>query len=236
MSARLFAFAAAACVLASPAAAAERNFTVTDFRKIRIDGPYTVQLKTGVSPFARVTGSSAAIDGISLEVQGQTLIVHKNPSGWGGYPGAGPGPVEISVGTHDLTNIWINGAGNLKANAVDGPSLDISLGGSGTIAIGQVTVDKLSVGLAGTGTAMLAGTANEASAMIRGTSSLNARSLTVKNAVIGADGAAVVALTAINTAKVNTQGMTTVDLGGNPSCTLNAAGSAVVTGCRKQPN
>jgi hypothetical protein len=235
MSFRLLAFAAAALALPPPAGAAERSLTVTDFSEIRIDGPYTVQLTTGVSPFAKVTGSPAAIDGISVEIEGQTLVIHKDPSGWGGYPGEAPGPVEISAGTHDLSTVWINGAGNLKVNAVDGPSLDISLGGSGTIGVGQITVDQLSIGLAGTGTAMLAGTANEAHAMVRGTSSLDARSLTVKNATIGADGAAVVKLTATNTAKVNTQGMTTVDLGGSPSCTVTAAGSAVVSGCRKQP-
>ncbi len=236
MSARLLACALAALAFASPADAAQRNFTVTDFSRIRIDGPYSVQLKTGVSPFAKATGSGSAIDGISVQVEGQTLIVRKDPSAWGGYPGEAPGPIEISVGTHDLSNIWLNGSGSLKVNAAKGPSLGIGLAGSGTIAVDQIAVDTLEVSLVGTGSAVLGGTANEAHAAVSGTSALNAHSLTVKNATIGADGASVVKLTATNTAKVSTRGTTTIDLGGGPSCTVTAAGAAVVTGCRKRPD
>ena len=99
-----------AASLSAPAAAADRNFTVTGFEKIRVDGPFRVKLTTGVAPFAKASGSPTAINAVSVEVQGQTLVVRRNPSGWGGYPGEAPGPVEISVGTHDLTNAWVNGA------------------------------------------------------------------------------------------------------------------------------
>ena len=46
---------------ASQATAAERTLSVTTFDKVRIDGPYRVRVTTGVSPFARVSGSAAAI-------------------------------------------------------------------------------------------------------------------------------------------------------------------------------
>ncbi|HXG82131.1 MAG TPA: hypothetical protein VNJ05_10065, partial [Sphingomicrobium sp.] len=75
--------------------AAKRNYTVTDFDRIRIDGPYQVSLKTNVAPFARATGSQAALDGVSIEVQGRTLVVREGKNGWGGYPGENSGPVTI---------------------------------------------------------------------------------------------------------------------------------------------
>ena len=87
----------AALAASVPASAAERNFTVTGFDRIRIDGPYRVRLTTGVAPFAKASGSAAALNGVSIEVQGKTLIVRKNPSGWGSYPGEGPGPIEIAI-------------------------------------------------------------------------------------------------------------------------------------------
>ncbi len=91
---------------------------VTDFTRIRVDGPYSVKLTTGVPPSAKATGSSAALDAISVDVEGQTLVIRKNQSGWGGFPGDNPGPVTIAVGTHDLTAIWLNGSGGLKVDAV----------------------------------------------------------------------------------------------------------------------
>jgi hypothetical protein len=234
MSLRLLPFALIAVASAVPASAAERNFMVTDFSRIRVDGPYSVKLTTGVAPFAKATGSSSALDKLSVEVEGQTLIIRKSQSGWGGFPGDNPGPVTIAVGTHDLAAIWLNGSGALKVNSLKGPSLDISLVGAGSISIDKLTVDHLGVGASGSGSVVLAGTAIETGASGSGTSSIDAHALTAKNATIGASGAAVVKLAATNTAKVNGEGAVTVDLSGKPSCTLNIDGPASVTGCRER--
>ena len=69
------------------AAPATRTYSVTSFDRIRIDGPYKVALKTNVSPFARATGSPLALDGLSIGVEGRTLVVRTGSGGWGGYSG-----------------------------------------------------------------------------------------------------------------------------------------------------
>ncbi|HZU51586.1 MAG TPA: DUF2807 domain-containing protein, partial [Sphingomicrobium sp.] len=51
-----------AAMIASGADGATRNFTVTGFTNVRIEGPYKVRLATGVPPSAKATGSSAALD------------------------------------------------------------------------------------------------------------------------------------------------------------------------------
>src|SRR5918997_3307542 len=99
---------------AAPADAATRNFGVSGFDRIRVDGPFRVKLATGVAPFAIATaGSSGALEGVSMEVQGRTLIIRTKRSSWGGYPGEAAGQVEVSVGPHELTAAWLNGAGTL---------------------------------------------------------------------------------------------------------------------------
>ena len=110
----------AAIAAAAPAAAAERSFTVTGFDRIRVDGPYMVRLTTGVSPYARAKGSPSALDGISVEVQGQTLIVRKAPGSSGGFPGETRGPVEIAIGTHELSRAWLNGDRPGPSGTTDG--------------------------------------------------------------------------------------------------------------------
>jgi hypothetical protein len=232
MTLRLSLLAFATLAAAVPANAAERSFTVTGFDRIRIDGPYRVRLATGVAPFAKASGSAAALNSVSIEVQGKTLIVRKNPSGWGGYPGESPGPIEIAVGSHELSTAWLNGAGSLAIDKAKGQSFDLEIQGAGSIAIGRLAVDRLRAGISGSGSAVVGGNAAEVKAIVRGTSTFDGSALTAKNATVGAEGNAVVKLTATDTAKVDALGIATVELGGRPACLLRAVGSAVVSGCR----
>ena len=217
----------------APAAAADRNFSVTSFDRVRIDGPYQVTLKTNVAPFARATGTQASLDGVSIKVEGRTLIIRSNPSaGWGGYPGEGRGPVTIELGTHELSTAWINGPGALIIDRVKGLSFDLAIQGAGTMRIDGADVDVLKIGMSGAASTRIAGRAAKLTATVRGTSSLDAESLSIKDAVIGAEGPALVRASVSGTAKVDALGLASVALAGAPSCETKTQGSATVSGCR----
>lgn len=211
---------------------AQRNYSVTSFDRIRIDGPYQVQLRTNVAPFARATGSAASLDGVSIEVEGRTLIIRAGNGGWGGYPGAARGPVTIEVGTHELGTVWINGAGSLSVDRVKGLNFDLAIQGSGVARIDNADVDQMKIGISGAGSARLGGKAKKLTAIIRGTSSFEADGLSAKDAVIGAEGPTTVRAMVTETAKVDATGLASVTLGGNPACSVKAQGSATVTGCK----
>jgi len=219
----------AAC---SPAAAADRSFTVTGFTKIRIDGPYQVALSTNRAPFARATGDSSALDNVAIEVEGDTLVIHPDRSGWGGFPGDSKKPVQISVGTHDLASAWVNGAGSLTIDRVRALSFDLAVEGPGSASIAVADVDQLRIRLAGTAMATVAGRAPRLTAQVRGSSTLDAAGLASKDVTLAAEGPANVRISAANTAKVDAYGTAVVDLAGRPSCTKRIYGSATVSGCR----
>jgi hypothetical protein len=230
---RTFLIAALAVAgLAGSADAATRNFGITSFEKVRVEGPYKVRLTTGVAPFASASGSPAAIDGVAIEMRGNTLLVHASSSSWGGYPGRSPGPVEISLGTHDLSAAWLNGSGAIAIDKVRGLSFDLSVQGSGAAAIGRADVDQLSIAIGGTASATLAGRAGKITAVVRGISSLDATGLAAKDATIGAEGTATVAANVSNSVTVDGNGPVTVRLSGGPACTLRVSGSATVSGCK----
>jgi hypothetical protein len=228
---RTLLLAAAICALPTPADAATRNFGITGFEKVRVDGPFKVTVTTGVAPFAKASGSSAALDRVAIDVQGNTLVVHNNLDSWGGYPGKDAGPVEVSIGTHDLTAAWLNGSGALSIDKVKGLSFDLSVQGSGAGQIGQANVDQLKVSVVGTASARLAGQAAKMTAVIRGISTLDAGALATKDATLGADGAATIAANVSDSVTVDASGPATVQLSGGAACTLRVAGSASVTGC-----
>lgn len=230
---RTFLFAiGVSLAFAAPAGAATRNFGVTSFTKVRVEGPFKVTLATGVAPFAKASGSSIALDRVDVDVQGDTLVVRSSASSWGGYPGTDPGPVEISIGTHDLTNAWLSGAGTLAIDRVRGLSFALSVQGSGRAEIGSVDADQMNVSVVGSGSARLAGRAKKLIALARGLAELDAGGLAATDATIGAEGATTIDANVTDAATVDASGPATIRLAGRPSCTLKVAGSTSVSGCR----
>ena len=221
-----------ALTLAAPAGAATRNFGITSFDRIRVDGPYKVVLQVGVAPYAVASGSQAALDEVAIDVQGRTLVVHPSRSSWGGFPGENRGPVEIRIGTHELTQAWLNGSGSLQINQVRGLTFDLSVQGSGAVDVEQAEVDQLRVSIGGTAAAIIAGKAGKASVTVRGTGSFDGTRLASKDAAITADGPATIKTDVANSATIEGYGPATITLTGEPACTSRLKGSASVSGCK----
>lgn len=224
--------AAALAAVASPASAATRNFGITSFTKVRVDGPFAVRLQTGVAPFARATGSATALDRIAIDVQGDTLVVHTDINASSSYPGQDRGTIDISLGTHDLSAAWLNGSGSLAIDRVKGLKFDLSVQGSGVGTIADASVDQLNVNAQGTASVRLGGHAARLTGIARGISSLDASALSAKDAVLGIDGSGTIAANITNAVKLDASGPATVRLAGKPACTLRVSGAASVSGCR----
>lgn len=227
---------AALAVMAAPSAAtaataAERSFSVTGFDRIRIDGPFDVQLKTGVAPFARASGARTALDRVKLSVQGRTLVIQADSGAWGGYPGEAAKPAVIMVGTHDLDSAIVNGAGRLAIDRVKGLTFTLAVQGAGAVDVAALRVDQLKLGLSGAASARLAGEVANANLLIRGTSSLDSSAMALKDAKLGVEGPSIVRMKARGSLSVQAVGPASIAIEGRPACTVKAVGSAVVTGC-----
>ena len=214
---------------AAPATAAERTYSVTDFDRVEIDGPYRVTLTTGRSSAARAEGSTEALDRVSVDVQGGTLRVRRNRSSWGGYPGeGGSGPVTVALTTRDLRNAAVVGSGTLDIDRARGLRVLLSVSGSGRLSVGSVEADSLVVGLLGGGRITLAGRAKQLRATLQGSGDLAAAGLSADDAQIGSDTAGNVTVAVTKTAKVTATGPGDVEIIGSPSCTVEAKGSGQV--------
>lgn len=226
-----FLFLAAA---ASPLAAAQRNYSVTDFTRVRVEGPFAVTVGTNTAPFARATGSPRALDRVSLRVDGRTLIVRTDRSAWGGSPDEDVGPVTISVGTHEVEQASLTGPGSLAIDRVRGLDFSLSSYGSGAVSIGDVASDRLRVFAQGAGSVRVAGKTKQLDAAQNGPGLIDASALTAKDATLSALGPASLRATVSNSVKLLASGTATISLDGNPVCERKISGSAVVTGCRAQ--
>jgi hypothetical protein len=220
----LLAFAAAV-----PAAAAERTYSITDFDKVQVDGPYRVTLTSGRSSGARAEGSTEALDHVAIDVQGGTLRIRRNRSAWGSYPGAGAGPVTVTLNTRDLRGAAVVGSGSLDIDRAKGLRVDLSVSGSGRLNVAAVEADNLVVGLLGGGRITLAGRTRQLRATVQGSGDLAAAGLSADEAQIGSDTAGSVAVTVLKTARVTSTGAGDVEIAGSPACTVEAKGSGRVT-------
>lgn len=229
----LTAAAATAILFAAPAGAANRNLGITSFEKLRVEGPFRITLKTGVPPFARAVGGQSALDRISVEMRGSTLIIRNSQASTrDGDLGKDSGAVEIYLGTHELNSAWLTGSGTMAIDRVKGLKFDLSVSGSGGAQIAQAAVDQMTINIMGTASAAVAGNADQVTADIRGISSLDAGGLAAHDALITIDGAATVDAAVSNAVKVTADGPATIRFAGRPSCTLHLTGSADVSGCR----
>ena len=231
---RIMLFALAVSALAASAAHAApgvRNYSVTSFDRIRLEGPYRLTLVTGVSPFARATGSQQALDSVSLDIQGRTLVVRSARSSWGSYPGTQTGPVAIDVGTHDLSAAYINGPGSLSVDKLRGLSFELWIQGSGSASVARVDVDQLKVNISGAASTTLAGKAPKLTATVRGNSQFDGSALNTKDVVVATEGPTIVKVNATSSAKIDATGIATIEVTGGAACTVKAKGSVTVTGC-----
>jgi peptidoglycan hydrolase-like protein with peptidoglycan-binding domain len=217
---RILPLALAILVAAGSASAAERRYTVTDFDRVQVEGPFQVTLLTGLTASARADGSAEALDRVAVDVQGGTLRVRPNRSAWGGYPGDRAGPVRISVTTRDLRAASVIGSGSLGIDRAKGLRVDVSVSGSGRLSVGTVDADNLVVGLLGSGRITLAGHARQLKGTIQGSGDLAASGLKAEDAVLTADTAGSVAVEVARTVKLKASGPGDVEILGNASCTL----------------
>lgn len=220
---------AVALAAASPAAAAERRYSVTDFERVVVEGPYVVRLSVGGSSSALASGSQAALDRVSIDVSGQTLRIRRNRHHWGGNPGAQEGPLEIELTTRTLRSARVIGPGRLELDRVEGLRVDLIVEGSGTLRVAEVAADNLSLGLAGAGRIELAGAVEALSADVQGTGDVAAAGLEAETARITTTTTGTIALSVRREVDVNALGLGEVRILGTPACNLRGPNATLVS-------
>ena len=233
MTRLLLAFALVAA--ATPVTAAERRYSVTDFDRIEVEGPFIVRLTTGRSSSAVANGSQASLDRATVDVTGTTLRIRRNRANWTGNAGAQTTPLTIDVVTRNLRSARLVGPASLEIQNVEGLRVNLTVEGSGRLRASNVAADNLSIGLAGSGRLELSGTAETLTADIQGTGDVDAAQLRAENATITTTTSGTIALEVSLAANVTALGLGTVEIVGRPACTVRGPNSDLVR-CGEGPS
>lgn len=220
--------AAALAALPVAGTAADRRYSVADFDRVVVEGPYVVRLVAGRASAATAHGSVDALDRISVDVQGQTLRIRRNRNAWAGTPRGPEGPVVVELSTRMLRAARLVGPARLEIDRAEGLRVEFTVEGGGELRARNVDADNLSVALIGSGRIELAGSARSARADIQGTGSLDAAALTAEAATVSSTTSGSVTIAAGRSATVNANGLGDVAILGTPACTVRGIGAAQV--------
>lgn len=198
---------------------------MTSFDRIRVEGPFAVTVTTGKAVSAKASGDADAIERVQLRVEGRTMLIRPNVSGWGGYPGRQAAPARITVTTPDLNTAILIGSGSLDIDRLRGMKAVVTVEGSGQLTARQIDVDNLTLAIAGSGGIQASGRAKQAAAVARGAAGITAPDLIVADLTLTSETASAVTMHATRSAKVTSLGVGAVEVSGTAACEVKQAGS-----------
>lgn len=220
-------------VVAGPAWAAERSFTVTNFDRVRVDGPFEVRVIVGgTASGGKASGDARVLADLELSVQNSTLVVRKGNGGWGERGKVtGPAPV-VTIVLPALRGATVIGGGKLAISGkVRGTRLDFQITGTGSIDVQGIVAEDVMVTLIGFGNITLAGRSSRARLLTNGSGTIAATGLDIGDVLVRLDGPGETQASARFTADVTSTGLGRVVIAGKPKCTVRAlAGGPVSCG------
>lgn len=205
-------------------AASGRSYVVTDFDRVRVDGPLDVRLTTRGAPAARAEGEIRATDALAIRVEGTTLIVSAGPKGFGEVPQIGtPQAPVIRLATQTLRGATVIGGGKLDiAGPLRAQRVDLQVTGSGSLAAAGIDADQLTATLLGAGAMVLGGRGGRVRLLTSGAGTLDAAALRGDDVTVRLDGAGAIRATARYTADATSTGVGAVTIYGKPACRVKA--------------
>jgi hypothetical protein len=123
------------------------NRDLNEFERIEINGDFEVQIDTGSSSSATIEADDNLIDLIVTHVSGNKLIIETR----NGTCIRPTNPVEITVSTHILREITLNGSGLAYCYGLETDNISVNLAGSGQIECDNVVATVADIELEGSG-------------------------------------------------------------------------------------
>jgi hypothetical protein len=117
------------------------------FERIQVSGDFDVQIDTGRESSAVVKVDENLLDLVATHVSGNKLIIETRNN----HCLRPSRPIEVTVSTPAISEIYLEGSGNIACNGIRTDELNIILEGSGQIDCYEIEATSVSVNLQGSG-------------------------------------------------------------------------------------
>lgn len=201
------------------------------FDAVQLNSAIDVVLVQSGRTAATLVGPALAIERITTEVKGNTLLIGDKPGNtgyWFWNRDKAP-PVRLVVEVAEVRKLAVHGAGDMSAKALKGSELEVNVLGAGDVRLNDLSLSSLKVNVVGSGDVALAGKAPAQAFVIRGSGDIRASELqgsTVSVSIAGSGDARVWAMQSLS---VSIAGSGDVRYRGEPTLTQQIAGSGDVS-------
>lgn len=211
------------CLAAATAApAAERKVFVSSFDRLRVSGPFRVDVVTGRSPSGRVVGDPRQLDGVEVRQDGNVLVVRAINGRNDEARDPAALPVTVTLVTPSLAAVALVGSGAVSVAGMKADRVDLSVAGTGTLGVAGADAIELNATTIGTGKITVAGRATRARFVVNGAGNLVATGLDAGELTVRLDGPGEVAARAKFIANVTNTGLGRVAVAGTAKCQVKA--------------
>jgi hypothetical protein len=208
----------------------ERSFLVSGFDRVRVDGPFEVEVVSGAAPEARASGSRESLDRVAIRADGSTLVVSAGLLGNEVRAGKRIEFPRVTIVAPRLRAVFVSGGGRVKVTRLAGPRVDAGVNGSGTLDVSGVDADAFAATLTGTGAMTFSGKAVQASFNSYGAGSIDASTLVANDLIVRGSSSGEGRYAARYTARVSALGVGSIRVEGRPKCFVSGSGPVSCAG------
>jgi len=228
----LIAAVAAILISAQTADAAERRLLMSGFKDLVIENDIAVELTTGKTPKAIVTGDKKELSRVKLIRRGDALINQlSNARRRQGEP------LKLMLQNRSLENITIRGNGELITDSLSNSGeASILVHGGGLVKIGSLKANRLVATVIGNGNVSIDEGAVDAGLIeVQGGAQVDASAVNFNKLDVTHDGNGKTTANVKQAVNIFNNGRGKITITGSANCFIKQAGSAVID-CPKYAN
>ena len=212
--------------------AASRTYTVGSFERVRVDGPFRVEIRTGTSPGATVEADPGLLDRVEVSSEGGTLALRYAVGQMSERPERrADAPPLVTLSTGAVRAVLVSAGAEVTLDRARAQRVDLSVNGAGALGVAGVDADQFQAVVIGAGKLTLAGRAARARLLTNGPGTIDAGKLVADELTVRLDGTGETRAAARYTAQVTDTGLGRVSVTGPAKCTVTApAGGPVECG------
>ncbi len=194
---------------------------VQGFRSVSLDVPSKVEIIQGETEGMVIETDDNIVPLIETVVEDGQLKIRLAQR----FKSLKPTVLKLTVQVRSLERISISGSGDVTAQKLQSPTLEVRIAGSGDVRLAELQTDSLSVSISGAGDFFAAGRADSVRYNIAGSGDLKTGALASKNVRISIAGAGDAVVWASQTLVVSIAGSGDVEYYGDATVTQSVAGS-----------
>lgn len=204
----------------------QRSFDVGGFDRVKLSGPFNVQVVVGGGAAARAEGDTGLMDAMEVLTEDGSLVIRQRDGHR--WSSTGDRRVTVYVSAPALAGAEVAGSGDIRVSAVRGRSFDASIAGSGSLRLARLDVQSARFAVAGSGDVEAMGAARDADIQIAGSGDVRLAGLQTESARVSIAGSGNADIHARASARVDVVGSGDVTVRGGARCDVSRMGSGSV--------